>query len=727
MKKVLFTATVDSHILHFHIPYLQYFKENGYEVHVATNGDEEIPYCDVKHRISFERNPLKINNIKAIKDLKKIIDTEKFEIIHCHTPMGSVVTRIAAKKARKKQNTKVIYTAHGFHFFKGAPLLNWVIYYPIEKWMSKYTDCLITINEEDYNLAQKKFKVKRIELINGVGVDREKFDFTMTEEEKINYRKECGLEKDDFIIIYVAELSKRKNQGMLIESIKGLKAEGQNIKVLLVGQDSLDGYYQNVVKKLNLEESIKFLGYRKDIPKLLKISDLYVSTSNQEGLPVNIMEAILCNLPIIATDCRGNHDLIVNNKNGFIVPKGDTEELSNKIKYLKENISEFVDVKTDEYCLDKIKEKYIEIYKDIIKKNILYLRSTSIINDSRASKEIDFYKKDYNVSAIGWNRQQLEIKDEKNVRYIMYNKKSQYGLGMRNIFKLMFFELWINRITKKHIKNCEIVHACDFDTAYISNRLARKYKKIFIYDIYDYYIDCHNLGPLNKIVEKLDVKTINRADIVLICTEKRIEQINKANPKKVVVIHNSPQINIKPKNNYKEDKVKICYVGILQEDRLLSEIGDIIKENKKLELHIGGFGLYEDKFKKLAEENDNIFFYGSMKYEDVLKLENECDILFATYSPKIKNHKYSAPNKVYEAMALGKPIIVCNDTGIDELVKRLKIGKLINYDAKEFEKAVSNISIDKYNEMSQNGIKNYIKEYSWEMMTEKLKKEIENI
>lgn len=126
MKKVLFTATVDSHILHFHIPYLKLFKENGYEVHVATNGDEKIPYCDVKHKISFERSPIKLNNLKAIKQLKKVIDKEKFDIIHCHTPMGSVVTRLAAKKARKN-GTRVIYTAHGFHFYKGAPLLNWAL------------------------------------------------------------------------------------------------------------------------------------------------------------------------------------------------------------------------------------------------------------------------------------------------------------------------------------------------------------------------------------------------------------------------------------------------------------------------------------------------------------------------------------------------------------------------------------------------------------------------
>lgn len=329
MRKVLFTATVDSHILQFHIPYLKWFKEQGYEVHVATNGDEEIPYCDVKHKVSFERSPLKINNLKAIQQLKKIINNEKFNIIHCHTPMGSVVTRIAAMKARKKYNTKVIYTAHGFHFFKGAPILNWIIFYPIEKILSYKTDCLITINQEDYNLAKRKFKTKQIELIHGVGVDESKFDFEMTREEKHNLRQELDLKDEDFVIIYPAELSKRKNQGMLLKVIKILKDEEKiNIKLLLPGKDSMNGKYQQMAKDLKIDENIKFLGYRKDIPRLMKISNLAVSTAKQEGLPVNLIEAMICGLPIIATDCRGNRDLV---KNSNIVKNNNQMELKEKI------------------------------------------------------------------------------------------------------------------------------------------------------------------------------------------------------------------------------------------------------------------------------------------------------------------------------------------------------------------------------------------------------------
>lgn len=357
MKKVLFTATVDSHIIQFHIPYLKWFKEQGYEVHVATNGDEKIEYCDVKHKIPFERNPIKINNIKAIFKLKKIIEEEKFDIIHCHTPMGGVVTRLAAINSRKKYNTKVIYTAHGFHFFKGAPLLNWMIYYPIEKILSNVTDCIITINKEDYELAKKKFNAKHIELVNGVGVNANKFTSKIPDQEKLKLRKKLEIKKDDFVIIYAAELSRRKNQEMLIKAISLIDEDKyQNIKVILPGVDSLNGKYQEMAKKLGLENKIKFLGYRTDIDKLMKISDLAVSTSRQEGLPVNILEAMMVGLPIIATNCRGNRDLV--NKTINI---DDVVTLKKQIIYHIENRG-IPKYEIKKFLLETIMGKMIKIY-----------------------------------------------------------------------------------------------------------------------------------------------------------------------------------------------------------------------------------------------------------------------------------------------------------------------------------------------------------------------------
>ena len=370
IKKVLFTATVDSHILHFHIPYLKMFKESGYEVHVATNGDDIIPYCDKKHKIAFERSPIKVNNIKAIKQLEKIINEEKFDIIHCHTPMGGVVTRLAAMKSRKN-GTRVIYTAHGFHFYEGAPVINWFVFYPIEKWLSRYTDVLITINGEDYELAKKKFHTKQIELVHGVGVDPEKFNFEMLDEEKEELRKEVEIHKDDFVIIYPAELSKRKNQGMLLRCMAELIKENKNIQLLLPGLDSMDERYQQMAKELGVDNNVKFLGYRTDIPRLLKISNLAVSTARQEGLPVNIMEAMMCGLPAVVTNCRGNRDLVENGVNGYIVEISDIEsfnavvrKICNDAIHMKE-LQKNTAVMMKNYLIDKIMEKMKSVYGEI--------------------------------------------------------------------------------------------------------------------------------------------------------------------------------------------------------------------------------------------------------------------------------------------------------------------------------------------------------------------------
>lgn len=358
-KKVLFTATVDSHIKHFHIPYLKLFKEEGYETHVATNGEEKIDYCDKKHTVSFERSPFNFRNIKAYKQLKKIINEEKFDIIHCHTPMGATITRLAAKKARKN-GTKVIYTAHGFHFYKGAPITNWLIYYPIEKWLSKYTDCLITINEEDYEIA-KKFKAKEVELVNGIGIDKEKFK--KIEINKENKLKELGLKEGRKIVLSVGELISRKNHETVIKAIKNI----DNIYYLICGIGKLEKYLKNLVKKLDIEDKVIFLGYRKDINEILMITDLFVFPSYQEGLPVALMEAMFEGIPALASNIRGNIDLMKENLEYLIVPN-DVKAFEHNIEKLLSNkkiCNKIIDnnyKNIEKYTLDNVMIKMKKIY-----------------------------------------------------------------------------------------------------------------------------------------------------------------------------------------------------------------------------------------------------------------------------------------------------------------------------------------------------------------------------
>lgn len=366
MKKVLFTATVDSHILAFHIPYLKYFKENGYEVHVATNGDEEIPYCDKKHKVSFERSPFKLNNLKAIKQLKKIVNEEKYNLIHTHTPMGSVVTRLAAKKARKKFNTRVIYTAHGFHFYKGAPKKFWMMFYPVEKFLARYTDDLITINKEDYELAKRKFKTD-VHYIAGVGIEPKKFDIKMTNEEKEDLRKSLGLKNDDFVMIYPAELNKNKNQIFLIECMEKLVKKYPNIHLLLAGKDSYDGYYQKIVKEKKIN-NIHFLGFRKDIPNLLNIANLSVASSIREGFGMNIVEAMYMGLPVVAVKNRGLNDIMVDGVNGFVVEQEDSKNFIRSIEEIYFNKIDLSKMSLNNkkwasaYLIDRVLEEYIKIY-----------------------------------------------------------------------------------------------------------------------------------------------------------------------------------------------------------------------------------------------------------------------------------------------------------------------------------------------------------------------------
>jgi len=363
MKKVLFVATVvKKHINVFHLPYLKWFQQNGYETHVCAGNDFEnkddlvIPYCDKYYELPFQRSPFKMENIYVYKKLKKIINENNYDIIHCHTPMGGALVRLAAKESRKN-GTKVIYTAHGFHFFKGAPLKNWLIYYPIEKLLSKYTDCIITINNEDYQVAKNKFKAESIKLVNGVGININKFS-PPTLEFKLKLRNEYGYKENDLILIYVGELSYRKHQDLLINTVSEVASKIPNIKLLLVGTGDLLEQYQQLVNKLELKNKVEFLGFRNDVDKLMSLSDIAVSSSRQEGLPVNIMEAMATGLPLVVTDCRGNRDLVKPNENGFLIGIDEAEKFSVAVEEIYK--SKILKQKFREKSLDCIKSYSLE-------------------------------------------------------------------------------------------------------------------------------------------------------------------------------------------------------------------------------------------------------------------------------------------------------------------------------------------------------------------------------
>lgn len=336
MPKILYCATVDYHFSAFHLPYMKWFKEQGWEVHVAAAGKMTLPFTDRKFNIPIQRSPFKPDNLTAYRELKTIIHENDYQIIHCHTPLGGVLARLAAREARKR-GTKVLYTAHGFHFCKGSSAVNWAVYYPIERFLSRYTDCLITINDEDYLLATNhNFNVGEIKQIHGVGVDTERFKPAGLKR-KEELRKIYGYDPEAFLMFYAAEFNKNKNQQHLLKMLAMIKDELPEARLLLAGEGSSLGECRKLAEQLGIRGMVDFLGLRKDIDQLLPMCDVSVASSFREGLPVNVMEAMASGLPVAAIDNRGHKELIQPNKNGFLTDKDNVELFANKILLLAKN------------------------------------------------------------------------------------------------------------------------------------------------------------------------------------------------------------------------------------------------------------------------------------------------------------------------------------------------------------------------------------------------------
>ena len=345
-KKVLIVATVASMIDQFNKNNINILQKLGYEVHVATNFSKpgtitnqksadlinELKSKNVKCiQIDFARSPFDIkSNILSYKQLKELITINKdYDLIHLHSPVGAAIGRLAINKNSK---IKVVYTAHGFHFYKGSSIKNWLIYYPVEKILARKTDVLITINEEDYQLASCKKLGKKIELVPGIGVDPQKF-YPRLDNKKNELKLRLGFDENKIILTYIGELSKRKNQEFLINAIKDYQKK-EKIQLVLVGLGRLEQDLKKIVEKNKLKNNVLFLGYRKDIADVLGATDILISTSYQEGLPVNILEGMFSGKPILVSDCRGNRDLIIDGINGYVYDIDNTEEFLKKLDLL---------------------------------------------------------------------------------------------------------------------------------------------------------------------------------------------------------------------------------------------------------------------------------------------------------------------------------------------------------------------------------------------------------
>lgn len=321
---------------------MQHLQEQGWEVHVvahdnlAVKNGLQLKYCDKFIETPFSRSPKSPDNLKAYKQLKKLLLEEHYDVILCNTPMGGIVTRLAAKKTRK-QGTKVIYMAHGFHFYKGSSKKAWLVFYPIEKYMAKKCDLLITINKEDYALAKEKFsKRTKVAHIHGIGVDEKRYH-PATPEEQLAMRKAEGLSSEDFVILCTGELNENKNQKTLISAAALLKDKVPNLKVLLAGNGPKEQELRDQIQAEGLEGIVKLLGYRTDLEKVVPAVDLVVSCSKREGMPLNIIEAMLCQKPVVASHNRGHDELIEQNRSGLLFSFKDGVMLSRDIALIHED------------------------------------------------------------------------------------------------------------------------------------------------------------------------------------------------------------------------------------------------------------------------------------------------------------------------------------------------------------------------------------------------------
>lgn len=364
--------------------------------------------------------------------------------------------------------------------------------------------------------------------------------------------------------------------------------------------------------------------------------------------------------------------------------------------------------------------------------NVIFLRSNPVSPDSRVEKEVNvLIKAGWGVHIFAWDRNENYSPHE--TEFVLPNGKctitrvgirASYGGGIKkNLRALLKFQFEIYKQLTILQKKYDVIHACDFDTAFAAFIFSKKHNKKLVYDIFDFYTDAFNVPvTLSPLIKKLDFAIINASVATIICSEKRKQQIKGTNPAKLVILHNTPPFYNGPAMQIASNKIKIVYVGILASGRFLKELTEFVFKNNNYELHIGGFGPLEMFVKEAASLASNIKFYGKLTYDQTLSLEKAADILTAIYDPTIPNHYYAAPNKFYEALMLGKPLIMAANTGLDDIIIENNLGAVFNYTAEDFEKQINNLvnHQSEWPEISRRMKSLYNENFSWIIMEKRL-------
>lgn len=382
MKKVLIAASVVSFIEWFNKENVEFLRDKmDCQVHIACNFDymddtdpvRTKEYIDilkrrgvVLHNIAFARNPLDLSNVKAYRELKAIINAHHFDLIHCHTPAVSMMTRLASQRARRN-GSKVMYTCHGFHFHNASSKKNWMVYYPIEKYLSRLCDYLVTINMEDFHRA-KTFYCKNVRYIPGVGVDLNKIrNLRIDKDAK---KREIGVPADKILIISAGELIERKNHEVIIRALA--KINHPDIYYAVAGKGPLRDKLESLAKDLGVADRVRFLGFRTDIHELYHVADISAFPSRIEGLGLAGIEAMAAGVPLVSSNVHGILDYVIDGKTGYAVEPNDVDGFAAAIEKLAEDSALRERMKED--CLKAVEpfeitnalETMWGIYKEVL-------------------------------------------------------------------------------------------------------------------------------------------------------------------------------------------------------------------------------------------------------------------------------------------------------------------------------------------------------------------------
>ncbi len=353
------------------LPCLKAADKLGFKISMGVSAnlvsDSNAPMPIDFFRSYIYRNPLDIkSNIKAYRAIRREMKSKDISLAHLNTPVGGLVGRLAAKKAGVK---KVVYQAHGFHFFKGAPLKNWLLYYPAEKLLSHFTDAIITMNHEDFEAASK-FKLKsggKVYYVHGVGITLSEFENIGDFREQ--KRAELSLGAEDIMLISAGELSARKDYATAIRAIA--KCENPKLHYFICGQGPNGQSLEALALELGVEKQIHFLGFRSDVRELMSAADIFLFTTLQEGLPRSLMEAMASGLACVASKIRGNVDLVENSVNGYLCPPRDDAAFSKAIenladnKELREKMSKAGLEKIKDFDVSVVEKEIYDIYKEL--------------------------------------------------------------------------------------------------------------------------------------------------------------------------------------------------------------------------------------------------------------------------------------------------------------------------------------------------------------------------